>query len=149
MKKDFTFPPSIQSDLFSYLKPQQQEVVKPILRVLKKSAQEELCCTLLDYMEQGHATPPSDFTLAAIYMYLTHESFSEGKEKAIIKPLSSAGESAGESDSVSDSDSDSDSDGEETKRLRIFAIAKAPADCRGRRHLSPTPRGSHLPSPIS
>lgn len=141
MKKDFTFPPSIQSDLFSYLKPQQQEVVKPILRVLKKSAQEELCCTLLDYMEQGHATPPSDFTLAAIYMYLTHESFSEGKEKAIIKPLSSAGES--------DSDSVSDGDGEETKRLRLFAIAKAPADCRGRRHLSPTPRGSHLPSPIS
>lgn len=145
MKKDFTFPPSIQSDLFSYLKPQQQEVVKPILRVLKKSAQEELCCTLLDYMEQGHATPPSDFTLAAIYMYLTHESFSEGKEKAIIKPLSNAGES--DSDSVSDSVSDSD--GEETKRLRLFAIAKAPADCRGRRHLSPTPRGSHLPSPIS
>lgn len=139
MSKHFTFPPSIQSDLFSYLKPQQQEAVKPILRVLKKSAQEELCCTLLDYMEQGHATPPSDFTLAAIYMYLTHESFSEGKEKAIIKPLSSAGES----------DSDSVSDGEETKRLRLFAIAKAPADCRGRRHLTPTPEGSHFPSPIS
>lgn len=88
MKKPFKFPPSVQSDLFSYLKPRQQEAARPILRVLKKPAQAELCCALLDYMEQGQATPPADPTLAAIYLYLTHESFSEGKEKAIIKPLS-------------------------------------------------------------
>ena len=51
MKKHFTFPPSIQSDLFNYLKPEQQETLKPILRVLKKPAQEELCEALLDYLE--------------------------------------------------------------------------------------------------
>ena len=38
MTKHFTFPPSIQSDLFNYLKPEQQEAIKPILRVLKKPA---------------------------------------------------------------------------------------------------------------
>ena len=36
----FQFPPSIQSDLFNYLKPEQQEYIKPILRVMKKPAQE-------------------------------------------------------------------------------------------------------------
>lgn len=87
MAKEFIFPPSIQSDLFNYLKPEQQEAVKPILRVLKKPAQEELCCTLLDYMEQGEATPPSDLTLAAMYMYLTREGLGIDKSKAIIRPL--------------------------------------------------------------
>lgn len=89
MAKEFIFPPSIQSDLFNYLKPEQQEAVKPILRVLKKPAQEELCCTLLDYMEQGEATPPSDLTLAAMYMYLTRVGIGEDMDKAIIKPLTS------------------------------------------------------------
>ena len=87
MTKHFTFPTSIQSDLFNYLKPEQQEAIKPILRVLKKPAQEELCCSLLDYMEQGEATPPADLTLAAIYLYLTHEGLGEDMDKAIIKPL--------------------------------------------------------------
>lgn len=89
MKRDpnFQFPPSIQSDLWNYLKPEQQEAVKPILRVLKKPAQEELCCTLLDYMEQGEATPPSDLTIAAMYMYLTRVGIGEDMDKAIIKPL--------------------------------------------------------------
>lgn len=91
MKKDFdpnfVFPPSIQGDLFNYLKPEQQEAVKPILRVLKKPAQMELCCTLLDYMEQGEATPPQDLTLAAIFMFLTNVGLDEDMSKAIIKPL--------------------------------------------------------------
>lgn len=91
MTKHFTFPTSIQSDLFNYLKPEQQEAIKPILRVLKKTAQEELCCSLLDYMEQGEATPPADLTLAAIYLYLTHKGLGEDMDKAIIKPLTSAG----------------------------------------------------------
>ena len=91
MTKHFTFPTSIQSDLFNYLKPEQQEAIKPILRVLKKTAQEELCCSLLDYMEQGEATPPADLTLAAIYLYLTHEGLGEDMDKAIIKPLTSGG----------------------------------------------------------
>ena len=54
------FPPSPQSDLFNYLRPEQQEFVKPILRVLKKPAQEELCCALLDYLESGEVIPPAD-----------------------------------------------------------------------------------------
>lgn len=57
-KKDFSAlenitPPSIQSELFNYLKPEQQKSIKPFLGVLKKYAQEELCCILLDYMETG------------------------------------------------------------------------------------------------
>ena len=51
MKKNFTFPPSIQSDLFNYLKPEQQEKLKPILRIIKRPYQEELCEALLDYLE--------------------------------------------------------------------------------------------------
>lgn len=88
---NFVFPPSIQGDLFNYLKPEQQDAVKPILRVLKKPAQMELCCTLLDYMEQGEATPPQDLTLAAMYMYLTRFGLGEDMSKAIIKPLTSGG----------------------------------------------------------
>lgn len=42
----FEWPQSIQMDLFNYLRPEQQEFIKPILRVLKKPAQEELCCAL-------------------------------------------------------------------------------------------------------
>lgn len=92
---NFIFPPSVQEDLFNYLKPKQQEAVKPILRVLKKPAQEELCYTLLDYMEQGEAIPPQDITLAAMFMYLTRVglgdpstgSGTEFMSKAIIKPL--------------------------------------------------------------
>ena len=85
----FEWPPSIQQDLWNYLKPEQQEQMKPILRVLKKPAQCELCCSLLDYMEQGEATPPADLTLAAMYMYLTRVGIGEDMEKAIIKPLTS------------------------------------------------------------
>lgn len=88
---NFEFPPSIQSDLWNYLKPEQQEQMKPILRVLKKPAQCELCCSLLDYMEQGEATPPADITLAAMYMYLTRVGIGEDMEKAIIKPLRISG----------------------------------------------------------
>ena len=51
MKKNFTFPPSIQSDLFNYLKPEQQETLKPILRIIKRQYQAMLCVALLDYLE--------------------------------------------------------------------------------------------------
>lgn len=50
---DFVFPPSVQSDLFNYLKPHQQEILKPILRIIKRPYQTKLCTALLDYME-GH-----------------------------------------------------------------------------------------------
>ena len=51
MKKNFTFPPSAQSDLFNYLKPEQQEAIKPILRIVKRPYQVILCEALLDYLE--------------------------------------------------------------------------------------------------
>lgn len=49
----FTFPPSVQSDLFNYLKPHQREALKPYLRLIKRPYQEKLCISLLDYLE-GH-----------------------------------------------------------------------------------------------
>lgn len=59
MKKNFTFPPSIQSDLFNYLKPEQQEMLKPILRIVKRPYQVMLCEALLDYLE-GNGTQQID-----------------------------------------------------------------------------------------
>ena len=88
--QNFEFPPSIQSDLFNYLKPKQQEFIKPVLRILKKPAQMELCCSLIDYMESGNPVPPADFTLAALFMYLTREGMEENndpKDVRIIRPL--------------------------------------------------------------
>ena len=84
------FPPSPQSDLWNYLKPEQQEAIKSILRDLKKPAQEKLCCSLLDYMETGIVLPPEDLLLAATFMYLTHQGISDvcgNDAKPIIRPL--------------------------------------------------------------
>lgn len=67
--EDFVFPPSVQADLFNYLKPEYQEFMKPILRVLKKPAQEELCSALLDWLEQGDTTPPADIALGGLFIY--------------------------------------------------------------------------------
>ena len=53
MAEPFKFPPSVQADLFNYLKPHQQETLKPILRIIKRPYQVKLCTALLDYME-GH-----------------------------------------------------------------------------------------------
>ena len=50
-KTDFVYPPSVQGDLFNYLKPEQQETLKPILRIIKRSYQAMLCEALLDYLE--------------------------------------------------------------------------------------------------
>ena len=49
----FTFPASVQSDLFNYLKPHQQAILKPYLRIVKRPYQQKLCNSLLDYLE-GH-----------------------------------------------------------------------------------------------
>ena len=86
----FTFPPSVQSDLFNYLKPEQQEFVKPILRVLKKPAQTELCCSLLDYLESGEVVAPRDFTLGALFFYITRSGGGfedDPSNKKILRPL--------------------------------------------------------------
>ena len=52
-KTTFTFPASVQSDLFGYLKPHQQAILRPYLRLIKRPYQEKLCVSLLDYLE-GH-----------------------------------------------------------------------------------------------
>ena len=51
MKETFSFPASVQSDLFGYLKPHQQAILKPYLRIVKRPYQEKLCISLLDYLE--------------------------------------------------------------------------------------------------
>ncbi len=53
MKETFSFPASVQSDLFNYLKPHQQAIIRPYLRLIKRPYQEKLCVSLLDYLE-GH-----------------------------------------------------------------------------------------------
>lgn len=53
MKETFSFPASVQSDLFGYLKPHQQAILKPYLRIVKRPYQQKLCISLLDYLE-GH-----------------------------------------------------------------------------------------------
>ena len=86
----FEWPQSIQMDLFNYLRPEQQEFIKPILRVLKKPAQEELCCSLLDYMESGEILPPEDFILGALFFYVTRSGggfHEEPENRKIIRPL--------------------------------------------------------------
>lgn len=85
------FPPSVQSDLFNYLKPEQQEFVKPILRVIKKKAQPELCSALLDYLEKGIVLPPDDLVLGALFYYITRtgEGFEDDpNDRRILRPLS-------------------------------------------------------------
>jgi len=73
MKTEKRTIPSVQSDLFQYLKPADQTFMRPILRVLKKPAQEELCCALLDYLEQGDIIPPADLTLGGIFIFCTQK----------------------------------------------------------------------------
>lgn len=63
--------PSVQSDLFNYLKPAQQARLRPLLRVLKHPAQMELCHTLLDFLETGESTPPQNPCLMGLFFYLT------------------------------------------------------------------------------
>jgi len=95
---NFVFPHSIQSDLFCYLKPEQQSFIKPILRVLKKPAQEELCCMLLDYMESGECQFTNDVVVGGMFNYLTRCQMPESDDlhstgsgqaynKQIIRPL--------------------------------------------------------------
>ena len=86
----FEWPQSIQMDLFNYLKPEQQEYIKPILRVLKKPAQEELCCTLLDYMETGEVIMTNNAVVDGMFIYLTRYNMPDedrAEDKRIIRPL--------------------------------------------------------------
>ena len=85
----FQWPNSVQVDLFNYLKDEQKEFIKPILRVLKKPAQEELCCMLLDYMESGEVIMSNDVVVGGMFNYLTRYNMPEfpALDKKIIRPL--------------------------------------------------------------
>ena len=78
---DFVWPQSVQQDLFTYLKPEQQDFVRPILRVLKKGAQVQLAVALIDYLETGIPEPPRDHIVGSLFYYITQH------PKHIIKPL--------------------------------------------------------------
>lgn len=54
----FVYPSSVQSKLFAYLKPNQQNVLRPILRIIKHPYQANLCLSLLDYLE-GNGNQPT------------------------------------------------------------------------------------------
>ena len=53
LRAGISFAPSVQSDLCNYLKPHQQATLRPYLRLIKRPYQEQLCTSLLDYLE-GH-----------------------------------------------------------------------------------------------
>ena len=61
--------------------------MKPILRVLKKPAQEELCVALIDYLETGIPEPPVTFNLGVIFMYIIHGCEPKGSDPADRKFL--------------------------------------------------------------
>ena len=50
-KRSFSFPDSVQSDLFNYLKPAQRKAIRPFLQIIKRPYQEKLCISLMDYLE--------------------------------------------------------------------------------------------------
>ena len=80
---------SMQVFLFDYLTEEQQQAVRPILRVLKPQAQEKLCAALIDYMEFGVEEEPEDYLLRMAFRYLTDgKQPSEGRRDAAkIRPL--------------------------------------------------------------
>lgn len=92
---EFTYPPSVQSDLFNYLSPEQRELVKPVLRILKRPCQEELCLALLDYMETGVAAVPDELQLGTLFLYLTgYDMPGQEGRKGLIRPLRNTGQHA-------------------------------------------------------
>lgn len=78
---DFNYPDSPQSDLFQMLKEEQRNYLQPILRILKKHYQEELCIALLDYLETGIPEPPYTHEVAILFHFVI--------ERAEIRPLDS------------------------------------------------------------
>ena len=84
------YPPSIQSDLFAYLKEEQQVFIRPVLRMLKKRAQEELCCMLLDYMETGEVEMGNDVVVGGTFIYITRFGMGEAAKASdprVVRPL--------------------------------------------------------------
>ena len=85
------YPPYVCDDLIkNYLRPEQEAFIRPILRVLKKPYQVELCTCIMDYMETGIPDIPENMTLGALFMQLTRVGLPEcddPNDKRIIRPL--------------------------------------------------------------
>lgn len=82
--------PTVQVMLFDYLRPEQQEFIRPVLRAFKKKAQVQLCVALLDYMETGETLVPENIQVGAAFLYLTRYAMPEDDDKRdrrIIRPL--------------------------------------------------------------
>jgi len=77
---NFTFPDSPQAQLFSLLKEEQREFLKPILRVVKHGYQSMLCTALLDYLQTGIPDPPYNHQMGILFHLII--------ERAEIRPLS-------------------------------------------------------------
>ena len=74
-KDNFVYPQSVQSDLFGYLKPAQQEFIRPLLRALKKPAQVEL---------------GNDVVVGGTFIYITRFGMSDAikaSDPRIVSPL--------------------------------------------------------------
>ena len=90
MKKErFSFPSSVQGDLFKMLTPKQRIETANVLRHLKNCSQIELCFILMDYIEQGEVPSfePDQFILALAFTALTFHNV-ENKAPWAIKPCS-------------------------------------------------------------
>ena len=74
MKKEtFTFPASVQSDLFNYLKPAQRKAIRPFLQIIKRPYQEKLCISLMDYLEGNGLNPISQPVLGFLQNQIIEE----------------------------------------------------------------------------
>ncbi len=81
--------PTVQGLLFDYLRPEQQEFIRPVLRAFKKKMQVQLCVALLDYMETGEAVVPENIQVGAAFFFLTRYGMEEDdkSDRRIIRPL--------------------------------------------------------------
>lgn len=69
----FTFPDSVQSDLFNYLKPAQRKAIRPFLQIIKRPYQEKLCISLMDYLEGNGLNPISQPVLRFLQNQIIEE----------------------------------------------------------------------------
>ena len=69
----FTWSPSVQSDLFNYLKPAQRKAIRPFLQIIKRPFQEELCISLMDYLEGNGLNPVSQPVLRSLQQQIIEE----------------------------------------------------------------------------
>ena len=72
-KETFTFPASVQSDLFNYLKPAQRKAIRPFLQIIKRPYQEKLCISLMDYLEGNGLNPISQPILRFLQQQIIEE----------------------------------------------------------------------------